>query len=340
MSVNVVVVGAGLIGCERISAIKKIEKLTNGGVSLLAVVDPNLDESKSAALEKKFEINITKDIDLVLNKKPEWVFICTPHDVAMSLIKKSFDAGANVLVEKPLGRSLKECQEIIKYKPDNCKLHVGFNYRFFAGVEQAIKDCKDKKFGKLISVNLTLGHGNSPGMEKSWKLDLDKCGGGCLIDPGVHLLDLILELSYGELKVDKVKSWSGFWNTGIEEEVHALMSDEFGTIFNMQVSLNKWRSSFKLEINGTEGYGVVEGRGRSYGPQSYKTGLRWGWKNDSGKSQSESENIIIQNDSCEDSFFKETMAVLDQGSYMTSPSNEIESKQVMALLDICYDNLK
>lgn len=74
------------------------------------------------------------------------------------------------------------------------------------------------------------------------------------------------------------------------------------TIFNTQISLNRWRSTFKIEVNGTEGYGVVEGRGKSYGPQSYRTGTRWGWQ--SGKSQAQSEILMVDKDPCEDSFLQ------------------------------------
>ena len=43
---------------------------------------------------------------------------------------------------------------------------------------------------------------------------------------------------------------------------------------------------------GTEGYGIIEGRGRSYGPQKYIKGERWGWT----KSQVNvnQKNCIIQ----------------------------------------------
>ena len=328
---NILIVGAGLIGCERIAAVKKISEMTQGKISLMGVYEP--DPERRALAEKKFQAPMVDNSDVALQQRPDWVFICTPHDVVIPIIQQAFKVDANVLVEKPLGRSLKECQKITGNKPHHCKLYVGFNYRFFAGIEAALMDCKEKKFGKLISVNLTLGHGNSPGMEKSWKLDPIRCGGGCLIDPGVHLLDLILKISSGPLFLDSAKSWSGFWNTGIEEESHILLHDVSGTIFNAQVSLNRWKSTFRLEINGVEGYGIVEGRGRSYGPQSYRTGVRWGWL--SGKSQDESEITVIDKDNGEDSFFKETLAVLGESTSIVVPCNHTEAEEVMELLEEC-----
>lgn len=330
---KILIVGAGLIGCERINAVKKIAEAVPT-ISLMGVYEPNLERRE--LVRNKYQVPMVDSLEDALAQKPEWVFICTPHDVVIPILKQAFAADANVLIEKPLGRSLEECQDIVNNKPSHCKLQVGFNYRFFAGVCAALLDFRKNKFGKLISVNLTLGHGNAPGMEKSWKLDPVQCGGGCLIDPGVHLLDLILEMSAGTLTIDSVNSWSGFWKTGIEEEAHILMHDSNGTIFNTQISLNKWRSTFRLEINGTEGYGIVEGRGRSYGPQTYRTGKRWGWQD--GKSQADSEIIVVDKDSCEDSFYEETKAVLGLTLKM-KPADHLESTQVMELLSDCQKRL-
>lgn len=336
---RIAVVGAGLIGCERIEAIKHISEATSGTVKLASVFDS--DPGRLVEIEVKYGVPVVSDLDRLFSDNPDWVFICTPHDVARSIAVSAFQSGANVLIEKPLGRTLRECDEILERKSDNVQLYVGFNYRFYSGIEAAVQDALAGKFGRLISVNLILGHGNSPGTEKSWKLDPVRCGGGCLIDPGVHLFDLVLRIAEGKVTVNTAKTWSGFWNTGIEEEAHMIMLDEAGTLFNMQVSLNRWRSTFRMEINGTEGYGVVEGRGRSYGPQSYRTGRRWGWQ--SGVSQAESEVKVVDGNRGEDSFLRETAAVLGQKVMdltldtvpALKPCDFVEARAVMVLLEQC-----
>lgn len=332
---KIVVIGAaGLIGKERIKALLALKKEYFGEFSI-SVFDTNME-----ALIKNYKsindvsiINSDKDWSQI---KPDWTFICVPHDISSKLIKQAFEVGSNVLVEKPLGRNLEECEDIIKHKPNHLKLNVGFNYRFYDGIEQALKDCKNKKFGDLISVNMILGHGNSPDTLNTWKLDPIKCG-GCLVDPGVHLLDLVLQIAGGNVKVDKSKIWKGFWKNGIEEEAHLIMSDESNTIFNVQVSLNRWRSTFRLEINGTEGYGIIEGRGKSYGPQSYRFGRRWGWQ--SGKSQADSEEWIVKNMINDLSFLKETQFLLGMmpvnlDDYIW-PSDHSQTLKVMQLLEKC-----
>lgn len=329
---KIAIIGAGLIGCERIEAIQWIQQ-THSEVTISAVFDPN-----SSTLEKiksKYNVTTVNSLDAALETKPDWVIVCVPHHVASEIIKKAFAAGANVLAEKPLGRTLEECQDILKHKPEHCKLFVGFNYRFYEGINRALKDYKAGKFGKLISVNMIIGHGNSPDMAGSWKLDPIK-DGGVLVDLGVHLLDLSLQLSDGGLKVEKTKLWNGFWNTGIlDEEAHVLLSDKDGALFNLQVSLNKWRSTFRLEINGTEGYGIVEGRGRSYGPQTYRTGERWGWDKYK-KNQSDTE--VVWSCDAKRSFIDETIAVLYSQDNIISPCDHNDVADVMRLLKECNGN--
>lgn len=329
---KVAIIGTGLIGSERIEAVKHISEQIDNDVYISSCFDTN--HQLLLKTKDKYNVPISSNIEELLEDKPDWVFISVPNNVVFDVAKKAFLANCNVLVEKPFGRTLEECNRIISLKPENCKLHVGFNYRFFRGIEAALQDARDGKFGKLISVNFILAHGNAPGMEKSWKLDPECCG-SVAADLSVHLFDLILQLSpKSKVDVKYAQSWQGVWGTGIEEETHIMLSNDEGTIFNTQVSLDRWRSTFKIEINGTEGYGVVDGRGRSYGPQSYKTGVKWGWHKQN-KFQAETEVLCVNKNDCTDSFRKETIAVLKNTNVAC---DHIQAINIMKLLDQ-YQNI-
>lgn len=332
------VIGAGLIGMERINAIHNIS-LTNPNIKLLQVID--IDQSKLLGIKDKYSCEVSACISDICDGRSDWVFICTPHNLAPSIIRKCYENNLNIHIEKPLGRTLQECEDILLEKPKNIKFTIGFNYRFFKSVENAISDFKNNKFGKIVSINLVLGHGNSPGMEKSWKLDPIECGSGALLDPGIHLLDLVNSFSIGEINVVGGSRRNGFWNTGIDEEVHLILQDSVGTIFNIQTSLTRWRSKFRIEINGEEGYGVIDGRGKSYGPQSYKTGVRWGWQK--GINQNETEVFSVKNDSVNDSFFKETQMVLGLSDISSKTGvkvcSDIEALEIMKLFHKCNNFL-
>jgi len=300
-TISIGLIGFGLIGQDRLKSIQSLQK-EGKSLSITGVFDPYTSPDK-----RPEGITFFTSLTDFYRTKPDWVFIAVPHDEAATLTKEALEKGCQVLVEKPLGRNLAEAQEIATSATQAGQLWVGFNYRFFEGIAQIINDAKAGKFGRLVSVNILMGHGCNPDITKSWKLDPIKAGGGCLIDPGIHLLDLCRILSNNQLTVRSGQSWDGFWKTGIEEETHLLLEGADGLIVNFQVSVVHWRSTFRLEINGTDGYGVVSGRNRSYGPQRYITGPRWGWQN--APSQKESEKLILES-AGEDVFTREIEALL------------------------------
>jgi predicted dehydrogenase len=300
---KIAIIGAGLIGESRIKAVKQLEN-EGRAVNVSAVYDPaKLNDEK---LRSKYDINLVNSIDDLYQTEPNWVFIALPHDIAVDATIDALKRGKKVLVEKPMGRNMVEANKLLS-NATNDQLFVGFNYRFFDGISKALSDFKEKKFGNVISINVVLGHGSDPNITKTWKLDPDKAGGGCLIDPGIHLLDLIRIFAGDEIEILGGSYWDGFWKTGIEEEAHLLLKSKEGILFNMQVSIVKWCSTFRLEINGSDKYGIVEGRGRSYGLQTYTIGERWGWLK--GRNQKDSEERIIESDG-DNVFYKETRSLL------------------------------
>ncbi|HEV7866416.1 MAG TPA: Gfo/Idh/MocA family oxidoreductase, partial [Chthoniobacteraceae bacterium] len=289
----------------------------------IAVFDPFAAGERAGA--EALGVQWCGTLEDVRSFSPDWVVIATPHDTAAQLCPHVLDWGVNVLIEKPFGRSLAEAEQLAARETRERQLFVGFNYRFFPGIVTALGDARAGLFGPVVSVNLVLGHGGSPGMEKGWKFDLIKAGGGCLIDPGVHLLDLCHCLE-PKLAVENLQSWSGFWKTGIEEETHLLLRGGT-TVFNLQVSIIRWRSVFRLEVHGTEGYGVVTGRGRSYGPMRYVRGRRWGWQTAANQEASE-ETVSVSE--CDDSFVDELRALLNgAGGGWPAPCTAGEALEVM-----------
>jgi len=327
--IKIVLIGAGLIGRERLKAIQSL-KVTYDSIQLVGIYDPFVKNIKE--ISKKYNTSSLSSLDEVFDKKPDWVFIATPHDLILDLVTTSLNNGCEVLVEKPLGRSLEEAKKIMNVQGAQERLWVGFNYRFYKGIYEIISDIQNNKFGDLISINFMLGHGGNPSMKDSWKLDYDKAGGGCLIDPGIHLLDLCRIISGGNIEVVSGIKWDGFWNKGIEEECHLLLRDN-NVIFNIQTSIVRWKSTFVMEVNGTEGYGRVIGRNRSYGNQSYIRGKKWGWMK--GGTQQETEEKVVETDG-NDVFARELESLLfPKQKLVLAPCSGNEALSNMELFDNC-----
>jgi len=326
--IRVGIVGAGLIGRERLDAVKKLAA-KGLPVEIAGVFDANADLTQKAA--KDYNTKAHESLDSLLAENDDLVVIALPHDITVPIALKALEHPGNVLIEKPMGRDLREAKKLIEAGGD--RLKIGFNYRFYPGIRQAIKDAHSGRFGDIISIEFLLGHGCAPGQEKTWKLNAERAGGGCLIDPGIHLLDLCLLLSPEGLDVAGGSTWSGYWKTGIEEDVNLILRGKAFSI-SLHVSIVMWRSIFRMAIHGTEAYGIVTGRNRSYGPQSYLTGPRWGWQ--SAPSQAASEKIELESNSM-DVFADEMEALLfpagDEKSQWPKPATATDALHVMQLLD-------
>jgi predicted dehydrogenase len=272
--------GLGLIGRQRLEALVSLGWTS----SQIIAFDPKISMENSG----KFEL--VNSIDSVLASEVDLAIIATPHDIAPDLTRKFLDTGARVLMEKPMGRNLSEARSLHLHK--NAKnLSIGFNYRFMPSVQQAKLILEKGDLGEIHSVKMDLGHGGSPKDKDSWKLNLNSAGGGVVLDPGIHLLDLVgylFDLQANEIQFTGANSWKGFWNTGIEESVNAIGNFR-GSLLNLSVSIVAWRTRFEIEIIGTDGYLKLSGRGRTDGPQTLTIGRRWGWEN--AKSQSDSEIV-------------------------------------------------
>lgn len=286
---NVFFIGMGYMGSERLKATINLKK--DNSINIVGFYDPHIKIIKINNLifqsEKKFSSDIFK------SKKIDLCIISVPHNLTLKYTKVCLKNSKkiNLLVEKPLGINVLETIKIIKFKKKNQKIFVGLNYRYFDGISKMLKDIKSKKFGKLNSLLINFGHGHNPAIKKTWKLNKKLAGGGVIIDPGIHILNL-LQIFCTKIKVKFIKKIKGFWKTGIEEEVLIVLSSKEIPIINISFSILRWRSTFDIRGNGNKGYWRITGRDRSYGEQIYSTGQRWGWQ--SGKKQKDTEKKIIQ----------------------------------------------
>ncbi len=306
MNINqtVLIVGLGLIGKQRLDACLKFGIKPEN----VYVLDANITDSEFVNESSYTEINFTRDLETIFSKKFDWAVVSVPHNFAGELVISLLDKGTKVLMEKPLGRNIVEAEKIAEHFNAE-KLSIGFNYRFMPGIIKLKSYLDDSLLGDISTVSMELGHGGSPQDKTSWKLDPLAAGGGVLLDPGIHLIDLLVYLFQADdhnLVLEGRTSWQGFWNTGIEES--SSLVGYVGTIpFSITTSIVAWRTRFKIEVIGTEKYFEIEGRGRSEGPQITTAGDKWGWLSATSQRHSETQSQVANSDN---SLIDETFAWL------------------------------
>lgn len=268
MRFNIAIIGAGLIGRKRAVALKKIVDS-----KLIVIVDVNTERAEK--LSKEFNVEVESSWRRVVNRKDvNIVIVSTFNKYLMPISISALENKKHVLCEKPLGRNVEESIKILKSAIENkVVLKTGFNHRYHPAVQKA-KEIVDKgEIGKIIFFRCIYGHGGRPGYEREWRANKELCGGGELLDQGVHVIDLFRWFT-GEFDEALGYTPTFFWNMKVEDNAFAFFKKRDGVIAFMHTSWTQWKNLFSFEIFGEKGYLIINGLGGSYGKEVLKIGRR------------------------------------------------------------------
>jgi predicted dehydrogenase len=111
-------------------------------------------------------------------------------------------------------------------------------------------------------------------MEQEWRCSKELCGGGELIDQGVHLIDLCRWFT--DKDVDQVygKTYRSFWESDVEDNAFFHLEFDGNILAQCHVSWTNWKNIFSFEIFGKDGYIKIKGLGGSYGKETLEVGYR------------------------------------------------------------------
>ena len=267
---RVAIIGCGLIGRKRALSLDE-------NSALVACCDTNAEAAQKFAAE--FSCYAFTDYQSLLrHAKSDIVIVAVVNKFARDIAFGALESGNHVLIEKPLGRNTTEAAEIVDrlQAAPNCRhqvLKVGFNHRFHPAVWKAKEICDGGSIGKILSIRARYGHGGRPGMEKEWRASKELCGGGELLDQGVHVIDLIRWFA-GEINEVYGRVETSFWPMEVEDNAFGIVRTESKVTASFHVSWTNWKNIFSFEVFGTEGYLRIEGLGGSYGPETLEFGRR------------------------------------------------------------------
>jgi predicted dehydrogenase len=264
---NVAIVGAGFIGSKRASSLGENDKL---------VMVCDIKESAAKELSRKYHATFTDEYQQVANNSViDVAFISIINKFAAPISIDMLKSGKHVLCEKPLGRNLEESFQILKAAKESGNiLKTGFNHRFHGAIMKAKELIDGNAIGKIINIRARYGHGGRPGMEQEWRCSKDLCGGGELLDQGVHIIDLCRWFLNREISQVYGRVYNSLWKTEVED--NAFFHLEFGdnVLAQCHVSWTNWKNIFSFEIFGDQGYLKINGLGGSYGKEKLEIGYR------------------------------------------------------------------
>ncbi len=271
---KIAIIGAGMIANIHAESAKRV------GTNIVAVYDPRAHRSKEFG--EKYGCDIADSVETLLARDDiEGVVVAVPNDRHAELAIASLCAGKHVLLEKPMAMSLEQCDEILCARDASGKvLQMGFVCRFSPAAMKAKEIIDRGEMGDVLHVQATLLRQRGiPGLG-GWFTTKSRSGGGCLIDIGVHLIDLVLHLTSKKSPVRvlgtciqsftaETYAYEEMWSTpveggtfDVEDRVRATVSDASGTTFQFDVAwathLPEKAMKDGLLIEGTSGSLVVD----------------------------------------------------------------------------------
>lgn len=177
--------GVGWIGLNRMKSI-----VENNLVEVKYIADP-VETFTTKAKEISPGAEITYLFDNLLDKDIDGIVISTPSAFHARQSILALESGYSVFCQKPLGRTKEETALIIKSAKDSDRLlSVDLSYRHLSGVSKIKSLIDEGAIGDVFAVNLVFH--NAYGPDKEWFYNYSLSGGGCVIDLGIHLVDLVL----------------------------------------------------------------------------------------------------------------------------------------------------
>jgi predicted dehydrogenase len=177
--------GVGWIGRHRMQCI-----LESGAAVGAAVADPSSAAAREAAAAQG-GCAVCGGLEELLAADLDGVVIATPSALHAEQAIAALRRGVAVFCQKPLARTASEARAVVDAaRAADRLLGVDLSYRHVAGVDRVRALVREGALGEVYAVNLVFH--NAYGPDKAWFYDARQAGGGCVMDLGIHLVDLAL----------------------------------------------------------------------------------------------------------------------------------------------------
>ena len=177
--------GVGWIGRHRLQAIAE------SGVAEIAALCDAAPEGLAQAQALAPRAAVADSLDALLDTALDGLVIATPSALHAAQAEAALSRGLAVFCQKPLARDAEETARVVRAAESADRLlGVDFSYRHTEAMRQIRGLIDSGRIGRVYAVDLVFH--NAYGPDKPWFRDVQRSGGGCVIDLGIHLVDLAL----------------------------------------------------------------------------------------------------------------------------------------------------
>lgn len=226
-TVRLALVGCGAIASYHAKAIRSIDR-----IEIAAAIDPKREAAQALAAEYDAGAFATIE-EAAAAVDFDAVDIMTPHDLHESLAGQAFALGKHVLLEKPIAQDLTTAERVLAAgAAADQAFMVGENSQYWPDVVAVERLLRDGAVGEVIAAQAAFECRFDPFWypgTRPWRFDLQRTGGGVVIDGGAHWIRP-LRVWLGE--IESVTGTTGRPIEGMDGEslAQALLRFESGVV--------------------------------------------------------------------------------------------------------------
>ncbi len=254
------IIRTAIIGCGKVAhlhakALKQIPEC-----QLVAVQSRN--PMRAQAFAAQYGAKAYDKVDEMIRKeKIDAVIICTPHPEHRIPAITAMEAGAHVMVEKPLAITLDDCDAMIDTAARHNKILSVISQRRFLHPSQRMKSAiMDGKIGRpALATVLMLGWRDEAYYKSDpWRGSWEKEGGGVLVNQAPHQLDLMQWFMNDEMEeLYGVSENINHPYIEVEDTAVAIVKFKNGGIANILVSNSQKPGIYaRVHVHGSNGASV------------------------------------------------------------------------------------
>ncbi len=184
-----------LIGCGRIS-VNHIAAAQANKLDIVAISDvlpEKMDEKREKFTLTSNTKSYTDYKEMLVTEQPELVAICTESGKHAKIALDCIDAGANVIIEKPIALSLADADAIIqKAKAKGVKVCTSHQNRFNKSIQKIREAVEAGRFGKMFygTAHIRWCRDKNYYDQATWRGTWEQ-DGGALMNQCIHNIDLL-----------------------------------------------------------------------------------------------------------------------------------------------------
>jgi predicted dehydrogenase len=190
MSIKVGMIGAGAIANDHCNNLQKIP-----GVELVAVADLSAERRENVKTTYRMARACERWQDLVADRDLDALVIALPNAFHAPVALAALKAGKHVLLEKPFAMNAREAGQVVAAARKARKvLMVGMNQRYNPEAQSLRAVIARGELGEIYHARSVWCRRSGSPRFGTWFVNKKLAGGGCMLDIGVHMLDLTLYL--------------------------------------------------------------------------------------------------------------------------------------------------